>query len=679
MDFQDENGHWSFDGLTLSGRYAPATGFSLVVTARPARMKAPIFPQDSSKTGTLELEAKGGLTHFEVERFNVTLPPFLMVEAAGRAQRLLDGLVVEAKVPYLVSSGPALGNLLSRHMSVPIGMESCRVEGLHVAEGFIGSRWSAKEIGGQLTCEGLEWGGHDDPFFAGDLAVTIEGAGEEALFTVDLGEGRSVEARLDGATKHIEFSTGVWTGEQLAAMASASYKAAFDRMPPVSATGDLDVTSGGDYLSGEKLTLSLGEAGQVSLSTYRLGRAPVLKGGAEAAVELSLAQFAETLGLYGLAGQVSGRGPVQFEGASLSATLSAKLAGFAVGAMPLPEGEIDLAGTVKVDMGAKLLRAIDVQVRSGSITAAVGEAAWDLSSGKFEAPFDVDGDLGILVEQGLLDEANGAIQAKGSLNASAEGLVVGVDRLDAAAESFVLAQAWAAGSNASLAGALHYAEDFSGAGTATAEELLAAGAALRDIRLPLTLGEARLAVRDGKASLFGGTATMDGSFALLEENRPLRFDVRLEDADLGIFTDQMKPPEVVMTGKVEGRCTGLFAAGQFQEFEVALHSGGDFTLNRSAIQKILLSDYASDVSGGKELGKIIDQVVGVDEQRPFDGATLAMTLDDGQLTGTARLDSESLGLTIDLSIEPETIAQALRLRQESQMEDITEVRFEAVE
>jgi len=68
------------------------------------------------------------------------------------------------------------------------------------------------------------------------------------------------------------------------------------------------------------------------------------------------------------------------------------------------------------------------------------------------------------------------------------------------------------------------------------------------------------------------------------------------------------------------------------------------------------------MAGGK-VTRVIESVLGEAPQRPFDLARIDLALKGDKIAGDAVLESGSLRLSIDINADPQTLQDALLLRQ----------------
>ena len=95
-----------------------------------------------------------------------------------------------------------------------------------------------------------------------------------------------------------------------------------------------------------------------------------------------------------------------------------------------------------------------------------------------------------------------------------------------------------------------------------------------------------------------------------------------------------------------------------------LESTENFSMNRDMVEQLLLNQYMDDVTGGRQMGRMIQSVLGKKAQTAFDCARLTLGLEEERIAGVALLESKSLNLTVDIKADPPALLEALRVRQE---------------
>lgn len=161
-------------------------------------------------------------------------------------------------------------------------------------------------------------------------------------------------------------------------------------------------------------------------------------------------------------------------------------------------------------------------------------------------------------------------------------------------------------------------------------------------------------------AFLGGTLVLEGEVKFREANYPAELKAEVHELDLEQFTQTFKPPDVVMTGKVNGTADLVVSMEGLVDLKVDLTASENLTLNQAAVRQILMSQYVNDAVGSKSIQKIMEKVIGKDEQRSFEKAILTLGMKDGLIVGEARLESKNLDVTVDINAEPEAILQAIQ-------------------
>ncbi len=163
-----------------------------------------------------------------------------------------------------------------------------------------------------------------------------------------------------------------------------------------------------------------------------------------------------------------------------------------------------------------------------------------------------------------------------------------------------------------------------------------------------------------ETAFLGGTLALSGELNYREANYPGTVRAEASQLDLEQFTQTFKPPDVVMTGKVNGTADLTVSAEGLVDLNVDLTASENLTLNQAAVRQILMQQYVNDAVGSKQIQKVIEKVIGKDEQRAFEKAVITLHLEDGLVVGVARLESKNLDVTVDIKAEPEAILQAIQ-------------------
>jgi hypothetical protein len=222
-----------------------------------------------------------------------------------------------------------------------------------------------------------------------------------------------------------------------------------------------------------------------------------------------------------------------------------------------------------------------------------------------------------------------------------------------------------------------------GTGRLRAVDVAAAGAVFNDPAGAITMDEGRVKTSDATGSLYGGAVRIeDAEIDLFGGTGAGRFRARLEGVDLDRFTKEYEPPAVKLTGLADGLVDFEWNADGLTAFDLELTSTRNFTLNREVIEQLLMTSVTGQVRGLKFLNRRIrKKTIGEAPQRPFDRAAVTLrlvgdTYETQRLEGPVLLESETLDFTIDLRIDVRALADALKLQQEAQIENIDSISAE---
>jgi hypothetical protein len=352
----------------------------------------------------------------------------------------------------------------------------------------------------------------------------------------------------------------------------------------------------------------------------------------------------------------------------LKATLKAP--GF--GGATLPEdAEVALSGKVAQQPdGAMLLSGTATWDDQFSLDLSgarwnAADAAWSVESisGKAGAP--------LFVGLGLMDSGDFTVQLTGAGLSHAADVYTGTASVTLEGSLVTTGGLLAAKAlQAELSGNL--ADGVSVAGPLSAGELAALGVTLHDTSARMRVAWPKVYVEELSSTVFGGTVRGGGEVDLAAENFPVVVDLTLENTDLARFTDEFKPPNnVKLTGLVSGTIRASIAGESITDLAVDLKSGEGFTLDRTTVAQMLMSQEIGEISGSGLADKIVKSVVGDEDVRPFTGAELRLGLEGGRITGAALLKSKALNLTVDIHADQQALFEAIRMRQEGQIANFT--------
>lgn len=220
---------------------------------------------------------------------------------------------------------------------------------------------------------------------------------------------------------------------------------------------------------------------------------------------------------------------------------------------------------------------------------------------------------------------------------------------------------------------------FRGQGRLNAGRIAMAGVVLNDVDFGWDAEGQDIVAKSFEAKLYGGTLRGAARIKVLGGLRAA-INATVEDADLEVFSDKFKPPHTRLTGIADGKIGAVWSAADgVEKLEASIHSSEGFSVNRDLLEQLLLSKYTKGMFGAKTLDAIRENVLGEAGQRPFKSGGIDLRWADTEYVGTVSLESEALNLTVDLTVEEEVIAEALRLRQESRLEDLASISLEPVE
>lgn len=241
-----------------------------------------------------------------------------------------------------------------------------------------------------------------------------------------------------------------------------------------------------------------------------------------------------------------------------------------------------------------------------------------------------------------------------------EGSFGGQTRWDIAAEFLALPDEMAELNGLVTSGTYNPGNEEDGKGTVAASSLTIYGMPFGAMTTGLRLDPTQLHCEALETTFLGGTVKLDGTLDYRDPAWKTTADLRVARIDLKEFTKTFEPPDVVLTGIVGGTVTMTISAEGLEALDANMEATEGLTLNRSMVRQILMSQYVNDAVGNKSVQKIIEKVIGDDEQRPFDRAILELGMEDGLIVGVARLESKSLDVTVDISAQPSALLEAIR-------------------
>jgi len=309
-----------------------------------------------------------------------------------------------------------------------------------------------------------------------------------------------------------------------------------------------------------------------------------------------------------------------------------------------------------------------------AITFASGEAAMSLLGGTNYSAKDLHLALPatFLASQGYLQSGTGTVTLKTDQLQVTDSGISTVMAYTLALDTMVLPEAVAAANKLSGTGNIGLASgQLSAEGTLAAEKILFAGASLENATTNLRSEGAVLVLDQIRGQLFGGAVAGTMKIEPLLEHYPLTLEARLEGGTLERFSQEVQPPNVNLSGNVSGDLLVGLRGEEFTALDMNLQAGNGLTINRGLVAELLMSQQMSTATGSKTVGKVLDKVVGGDEQRPFDAADLKLGLAEGRITGDATLKSKALNLTVDIKADPAAFWEAIKSRGQVSFGGIT--------
>lgn len=326
-----------------------------------------------------------------------------------------------------------------------------------------------------------------------------------------------------------------------------------------------------------------------------------------------------------------------------------------------------LSGSLAYDTAASALRIAPFQIVAGEGTHATF-AALDLQFPRDGAAttstikgLALVSDLAILARKNWIESAVGGRATIDSEQLAWNGVsLIGPLAWELRADTLLLPEKMGSFSNLAMSGKYNAGSGEAGGGPLSVGPFtiyeIPFGATATDLKVT---SEA-ITCTPFETTFLGGTLVLEAEVKYPEAGLPAKVKAEARTLDLEQFTQTFKPPDVVMTGKVSGTADLAVADGALADLNVDLTASENLTLNQAAVRQILMQQYVNNAVGSKQIQKVIEKVIGKDEQRAFEKAVLNLRLEDGLVVGIARLESKNLDVTVDIKAEPEAILQAIQ-------------------
>lgn len=432
----------------------------------------------------------------------------------------------------------------------------------------------------------------------------------------------------------------------------------------VQVKGDATVDTAVERASGGVLHVTTGDGIELTLRDWSLrfrdmqARAKVAGGG-------DITALAQSLGLPALAGNVEVDGDVAYADGATVLRGKARTEDLGYGAFAVPYGQaLEIAFDGEYGAGGQYFHAKDLQISLGGGNRISGKnVEINVTGHTLKTPeFLCVTDLAPLVDFEYLAEAQGHAEISGALEYGPQGLRgtlhgqgtavrLGHAATGALLEGVELQTDWT------------LADAVSGNGVLKLNALTLAGILVSSLETGLHVEGSTLKSDTIQTRVFDGYVEAEVAVGLLAPGMPVRLVLRPKNADLAVFTEQFKPPDVRLTGLASGEIALEIAGGVLRDLRVDLDAPDGFSMNRDMVEWLLLSQFVNDLPMGQSVDKILRDILGKDEQREFQSAKLALGFADGRITGQAVLESKSLQLTVDIKADPRAVLEAVRARQ----------------
>lgn len=695
------------EGMRLNALLETPTRFAATLQADPLRLAWESPANHGQGEGRLLCSAKkeGQELIFD---WDMGFPGFLAGKGDGRVAPSPEGTLCRAGIQEVVAE-QAIGQEL-----LPAYVPLLRFDRLSIADSMFeillhanGHQVTSRKL--RASLENLRVGTQNNPAFSGNVSVAAE-AGQDAdpalKGSVTLDGGKTALFTLSNTfpPQYGSLTVDSWTWEQFTrilpptlrqplesyggiAALSTELSAAFEEQA-LSLSGNVRPRFHNNRLQepsinfsarctppnwqqfqGKSISVDAGPMLRAGLSDWQFDAASNT-GQGQMSCFLDLMEAAQRLYLPSLYGECTVSAPVQWRDSVLRfSPIEFRGEALGYGALALPYGiPLTIKGEGTITPGTRTFETGVLEGRLGDDT--------QLNVGRISGEIDSDGDAWkVLIEDAKIQSRlapltalNWLRQADGTAEFTAKSLEftpgLASGRIDAtlAAANAHLRDEWAVFTGVSLSGFAEWADVFRGQAVIEARETLALGALVHSLRGKIRLEDSNLFCEDVQGAVFDGALALDASLGAEGDVRVIQTAGRLEQIDLAVFTEEFKPPEVKLTGRASGTFDLQFRNEEIAGLTVHLESIEGCSLNRDAVQRILLSQYAEGMAGGK-VASAIESAIGEAPQHPFDHARIDLALKGDKIAGDAILESGSLRLSIDIIADPQTLQDAILLRQ----------------
>ena len=301
---------------------------------------------------------------------------------------------------------------------------------------------------------------------------------------------------------------------------------------------------------------------------------------------------------------------------------------------------------------------------------SLGDTSFAASPFHAQGDFVFESDLQVLVDLGWFQSAEGKALERSAFEISEDGLSVDW-HVSFNAERLVLPENAALVSGLKFSAEGTYDGELDGVGKVYVSEVSVAGGTVYAIEGDAELRGTRLIVPSASGRLFNGWTESRLEVGLLEENAPVSLKVKMTGMDLAVMTDEVKPAKVRLTGLSDGMFEVEYSLEGLQGMYLKVSSDENLSVNRAFVEELLQSDTFLSGAGARVADRAMSKLLGDAPQRPFDSGTLYVYLTSDTIQGVAELKSEKtkayngLNLTVNLDMDQSTLAEALRMLEES--------------
>ena len=367
---------------------------------------------------------------------------------------------------------------------------------------------------------------------------------------------------------------------------------------------------------------------------------------------------------HGLGGRAKLHAPIENERGMISADLDLAVDGLGLGAFAtLTDTPVTAKGAVVYDNINGYTKSGNIELKLGEETSLVlSNIAYDGSPLRVETPFALKTDLQPLVSTGWLDAVKGTATASGTFKHEG-ALSSATCDLEIACETVSMAKGRCALDGVSLKGAFGWANDkaLSGNGELKAVGLSAGGIALNDIAGSIQAAGDAIKATGLTGKAFDGSVTGDAELGVLGSGRPVRLTAQLKGVNLESMSRDLAIPSMKLTGSAEGAVELAMDQEGIRELDFSLESAGGVTISVAILEQLLTSPYVQQFTGKKQLERVVKEVVGKEEQSPFDSAKLTLTSGGDRYTIRVELVNAKVNLTVDVLVDAASVMDALKL------------------